>query len=312
MIGADTAADPMTASLPPEVTSPPATPSPLARVLPPLQWLREYRAAWLPQDAAAGVTLAAFAIPVSLAYASLAGVPPQHGVYCYLVAGIAYALFGSSRQLAIGPTSAISLLVGTTLAGMADGDPARWLAVAALVALLCAAVSFIAWALRLSAIVDFISESILLGFKAGAAFTIALTQLPALFGVPGGGDNFFERIAALWSQLPQTDVAVLTFGLGAIAVLVAGEKLLPARPVALCVVIASIVLLALTPLGELGFSTVGLVPAGLPAPVPPSLRPRDVDGVIPLAFACFLLAYIAAPSSVWRWSPSRVCSCSAS
>ena len=92
---------------------------------PPARWLPTYRASWLPNDAIAGVTLAAYGIPVSLAYASLAGLPPQYGVYGYLAGGLGYALFGSSRQLAIGPTSAISLLVGVTIAGMAAGDPAR-------------------------------------------------------------------------------------------------------------------------------------------------------------------------------------------
>ena len=93
---------------------------------PPAQWLPSYRPQWLAQDAIAGVTLAAYGIPVSLAYASLAGLPPQYGIYCYLVGGLFYALFGTSRQLAIGPTSAISMLVGVTVTGMAQGDPGRW------------------------------------------------------------------------------------------------------------------------------------------------------------------------------------------
>src|SRR5256886_12846393 len=121
-------------------------------LFPPAQWLPRYQAGWIRLDVVAGITLAAYAIPVSLAYASLAGLPPQYGIYCYLVAGIAYALFGSSRQLAIGPTSAISMLVGTTLAGMADGDPQRWAAIAALTALIFAAMSVLAWALKLSSL----------------------------------------------------------------------------------------------------------------------------------------------------------------
>jgi high affinity sulfate transporter 1 len=213
------------------------------------------------------------------------------------VAGPAYALFGSSRQLAIGPTSAISMLVGTTLAGMAEGDPQRWAAIAALAALVFATMSVIAWALRLSSLVNFISETILLGFKAGAALTIAMTQLPKLFGVPGGGESFFERAWIIGTQLPDTNLAVLGFGLAAIALLVAGEKVLPGRPVALVVVAASIVALSVTPLATLGFKTVGVLPAGLPDLALPSLRPRDVDGVVPLAFACFLLAYIEGVSA---------------
>src|SRR4051812_11431095 len=148
---------------------------------------------WLRFDVIAGVTLAAYAIPVSLAYATLAGLPPHFGIYCYLVGGIGYALFGTSRQLAIGPTSAIALLVGTTVAGMADGDPGRWAAISALTALVVGLLGGLAWLLRLSGLVSFISETILLGFKAGAALTIGLTQLPKLFGVRGGGENFFER-----------------------------------------------------------------------------------------------------------------------
>ena len=175
-----------------------------------LRWLRHYESAWLAADAVAGVTLAAYAIPVSLAYATLAGLPPHYGIYCYLVGGLGYALFGTSRQLAVGPTSAIAMLVGTTVAGMADGDPARWGAIASLTALVVAALAGLAWILRLSGLVNFISGTILTGFKAGAALTIALTQLPKLFGVPGGGDHFFERLWILINQLGNTNLVVLT------------------------------------------------------------------------------------------------------
>ena len=266
-------------------------------IFPPAQWLPRYERSWLRHDVVAGITLAAYAIPVSLAYASLAGLPPQYGIYCYLVGGIAYALFGSSRQLAIGPTSAISMLVGTTVAGMAGGDVERGAQIAALTALVFALMSFLAWALRLSSLVSFISETILLGFKAGAALTIAMTQLPKLFGVPGGGDHFFERVWVLGGQLPDTKPVILAFGVTAIALLVLGDKLLPARPVALGVVIASIIALSVTPLSQLGFKIVGVLPAGLPDLALPGLRVRDVDGVIPLAFACFLLAYIEGVSA---------------
>jgi high affinity sulfate transporter 1 len=265
--------------------------------IPVLAWLRGYRLPWLRNDLVAGLTLAAYAIPVSLAYAALAGLPPQYGVYCYLVAGPAYALFGSSRQLAIGPTSAISMLVGTTIGAMAIGDPARYAQIAALTALVFAAVCAIAWALRLSSLVNFISETVLLGFKAGAAFTIAMTQLPKLFGVKGGGDHFFERLWTLAMQLPQANTTVLAFGVAAIVCLVLGERFLPGRPVALVVVIASIVALSATSLADAGFKTVGALPIGLPDLALPSLRLRDADGVVPLALACFLLAYIEGVSA---------------
>lgn len=269
----------------------------LRSIFPPADWLPSYHVGWLPKDAVAGVTLAAYAIPVSLAYATLAGLPPQNGIYCYLVAGFFYALFGTSRQLAVGPTSAISMLVGATIAGMAAGDPARWASIAALSALVVAAMCVIAWALRLSVLISFISETILLGFKAGAALSIAMTQLPKLFGVKGGGEHFFERAWILIGQLNTTNWIVLVFGLAVLILLLLGEKLLPGRPVALFMVILSIFVMTALSLADKGVSVVGQLPQGLPHIQIPSLRLRDVDGVVPLAFACFLLAYIEGVSA---------------
>jgi len=264
---------------------------------PPAQWLAAYRPQWLAHDAIAGVTLAAYGIPVSLAYASLAGLPPQYGIYGYLAGGLFYALFGSSRQLAIGPTSAISMLVGVAVGGMTSGDPGRWADIAALAALVMAGMCALAWLLRLSSLVNFIGETILLGFKAGAALTIAMTQLPKLFGVKGGGEDFFGRIVILGGQIPDTNLAVLAFGLAALAVLLLGERFLPGRPVALFVVVISIVASSVASLGDLGFKVVGALPQGLPDFHVPGLRLRDVDGVIPLAFACLLLAYVESVSA---------------
>src|SRR4051812_38290098 len=148
---------------------------------PPALWLAEYRAAWLPGDIVAGITLAAYAISVSLAYAGLAGLPPQVGIYGYLLGGVGYAFLGSSRQLAIGPTSAISLMIAGTVGAMAEGDLQHYAEIASLTALTVAVLCLFAWLLRLSALVKLISDSILVGFKAGAGLTIVMTQLPSLF-----------------------------------------------------------------------------------------------------------------------------------
>src|SRR6478672_5388651 len=196
---------------------------------PPARWLAGYRAAWLPSDLVAGVTLAAYAIPVSLAYAGLAGLPPQVGIYGYLLGGLGYALFGSSRQLAIGPTSAISLMIAGTVGEMAGGDVQRYAQIASLTAFAVAALSVLAWLLRLSVLVKLISDSILLGFKAGAGLTIAMTQMPSLFGVKGGGHNFFERVFLLAGQLGQIHLVVLLVGAVAIGLLVLGERVLPGK-----------------------------------------------------------------------------------
>src|SRR5438034_8098311 len=131
---------------------------------PPACWLVEYRARWLGDDVVAGVTLAAYAIPVSLAYAGLAGLPPQVGIYGYLLGGLGYALLGSSRQLAIGPTSAISLMIAGTVGAMSDGDAQRYAQIASLTAFTVAMLCLFAWLLRLSVLVELVSDSILVGF----------------------------------------------------------------------------------------------------------------------------------------------------
>ena len=263
----------------------------------PLQWLRHYEARWLIPDLVAGVTLAAYAVPVSMAYASLAGVPPHYGIYCYLMGGSFYSLFGTSRQLAIGPTSAIAMLVGATVAGMAEGDPVRWAAIAELAALTVAGFALVAWLLRLSGLVSFISETILVGFKAGAALSIAMTQLPKLFGVKGGGSHFFDRAGTLARQLGDTNFTVLAIGLAALALLFFGERFLPNRPIALVVVVLAVVVMSTSSLAGRGVAVVGALPAGLPTLSLPSLRWRDVDGILPLAGACFLLSYIESISA---------------
>ena len=264
---------------------------------PPARWLAEYSAAWLSGDIVAGITLAAYAIPVSLAYAGLAGLPPQAGIYGYLLGGLGYALLGSSRQLAVGPTSAIALMIAGTVGAMAEGDVQRYAQIASLAAFTVAALSLIAWLLRLSVLVKLISDSVLVGFKAGAGLTIAMTQLPSLFGLKGGGHNFFERAFTLAGQLGQVQYLVLVVGIIAILLLVLGDRLFPGKPVALGVVALSIAAATLLGLPALGVPTTGEIPAGLPSLAGPALRLRDVEGIIPLAAGCLLLAYIEGVSA---------------
>jgi sulfate permease, SulP family len=266
-------------------------------IFPPFQWIKEYSPGWFKSDVFAGITLAAYGIPVSMAYASLAGLPVQCGIYGYFIGGIFYALFGTGRQLAIGPTSAISLLIGTSLSTMAKGDAQHWLDIASLTALVMAFFSLMAFLLRLSSIINFISESVLLGFKAGAALIIATTQLPKLFGLEGGGNGLFERIWIIIQQLPKTNFMVLIFGLVAIAILLAGNKFLPGRPIAILLVVTSIILMYVTSFPASGFSLTGNIPPGLPALHFPFINLNILEEIIPLAFACFLLAYIESVSA---------------
>ena len=265
--------------------------------LPPTQWLPQYRTSYLASDVVAGVTLAAYAIPVSLAYATLAGLPPQVGIYGYLLGGLGYALLGSSRQMAVGPTSAISLMIASSVGLMAAGDAARYAQIASLAAFTVAGLALISWALRLSVLVKLISDSILVGFKTGAGLTIAMTQIPSLLGVPGGGHNFFERLVLLFGQLGQINPIVIAVGLTAIVAIMAGDRMLPGKPVALAVVCLAIVAATLLGLPSMGVPITGAIPSGLPSFHGPSLRLSDVEGIVPLAGGVLLLAYIEGVSA---------------
>jgi SulP family sulfate permease len=280
-----------TADAHPSTTTPGAFAA-LARVFPILRWAPRYRVNWLRADVMAGITVAAFCIPESMAYAGLAGLPPQAGLYASLLAVFAYAVFGTSRQAAIGPTSALSILVATGLAGLSLGDPLRYAHMAALLAMLVGAIAVVARILRLGFLVNFISESVLTGFSAGAAIYIATTQLGKLFGIEGAKGEFIERIVYIVQHLGTTNPWSLGLGLAVIAVLLAAERLAPRVPWALVVVAASILLMVFTRLGGHGIRITGEIPAGLPPLRLPSFALEDVKALLPTAFAVFLLSYV--------------------
>lgn len=264
----------------------------LPQLLPIFYWLPRYQIGWLLPDLIAGVTLAAYAVPVAMAYSTLAGLAPQAGLYCYIFSGIAYALFASSRHLSVGPTAAISVMVASVVGTMAGGDPATYAAIAAMTAGMVSGLCILAWVMRLSSFVNFISESILLGFKAGAALSIVSLQLPKLFGVTGGGNNFFERLLVTVQQLNSSQGTVIALGVVSLALLICGERLFPGRPVALGVVVIATAVVSAFGLNQQGVRVVGFIPAGLPAIGLPAIHTQHLEGLMELAFACFLLSYV--------------------
>src|SRR5882724_6139299 len=257
------------------------------RIFPPLTWLAEYKPFWLRPDA----------IPVSLAYAGLAGLPPQVGIYGYMLGGLGYALLGSSRQLAVGPTSAISLMIAGSVGALAGGDAIRFAQIASLSACAMALLCLMAWLFRLSILVRLVSDSILVGFKAGAGLTIIMSQLPSLFGVAGGGHNFFDRAIRLAGQIGDVQLLVLAMGALAILLLFLGERFLPSRPVGLTVVALSILLATLFGLPSLGIPVTGHIPEGLPAFGVPTFGMLEFQELFPIAAGCLLLAYIEGVSA---------------
>src|SRR5947208_10879116 len=143
---------------------------------PAMLWLRKYQRQWLRADVVAGVTLAAYLLPAGIGDASLANLPPEAGLYACLFSGLVFWLFCSSRHTAVTVTSAISLLVGASLGGLAGGDTTRFGALAAATALLVALIAFVAWFFSAGTIVNFISESVMIGFKSGLGLLRAITQ----------------------------------------------------------------------------------------------------------------------------------------
>jgi MFS superfamily sulfate permease-like transporter len=188
-------------------------------------------------------------------------------------------------------------MIAGTVGEMAGGDAAHYAAIASLAGFTVALLCLISWLLRLSILVRLISDSILVGFKAGAGLTIIMTQLPSLLGVSGGGHNFFERAVLLLGELGQIRYLVLAIGLLAIAMLWAGDRAFPGRPIALAVVILAIAAASVFGLPALGVPITGKIPQGLPSLALPTLRLRDVDGIFPLAAGCLLLAYIEGVSA---------------
>ena len=272
----------------------------IARWLPALGWLRSYNKTWLRADLVAGITLGAYLLPAGLGDASLANLPPEAGLYACLFGGLVFWLFCSSRHTVITVTSAISLLVGASLGEIAGGDTSRFSALAAATAMLVALIAFIAWLARAGSIVNFISESVMVGFKCGVALFLASTQLPKLFGIHGAHGNFWVNSANFVKHLNETNLTSLTIGGAALAMLILGKIFLKNKPVALFVVLGGIVAAGWLGLEARGVKLLGNVPQGLPAlGLPGAVDWRSwnttfqsINSLVPLAFACFLLGAV--------------------
>src|ERR1700752_4879943 len=230
--------------------------------LPAWNWLSSYDKRWVLGDIVASLTLAAYLLPAGLGDASLANLPPQAGLYACLFGGLVFWLFCSSRHTVITVTSAISLLVGASLGEIAGGDTARFSALAAGTALLVALIAFIAWLVKAGSIVNFISESVMVGFKCGVALFLASTQLPKLFGMHGAHGNFWQNAGSFLQHLRETNAASLVVGSVALAVLVLGKIFPKNKPGALLVVVGGIVASGLLGLDTQGVKLLGPVPQG--------------------------------------------------
>src|SRR3954466_1120666 len=259
---------------------------------PPVTWLRSYDRTWFRLDLLAGVTLAAYLLPAALGDASLANLPPEAGLYACLFGGLIFWIFCGSRYTVVSVTSAISLVIGSSLGEITGGNSARFGALAAGTAVLVSLIAFVAWLAKAGVLVHFISESVMTGFKCGVALFLASTQLPKLFGFHSAHGSFWENTGFFFKHLSETNSMSLIVGGIALAFLILGKIFLKHKPVALFVVIGGIVAASALSLGERGVKLLGNVPQGLPPIGLPAIYWHDLNELLPLAFACFMLGAV--------------------
>jgi SulP family sulfate permease len=253
-------------------------------------WLRNYRRDWLGSDLVAGLIVWSVVTPQAVAYAQIAGLPPQAGLVAAPGAMLGYALLGSSHTLVVSATTATSALSAAAVGPLADGDTARFAALSAALALVAAAVLVVAGALRLGGVTDLVSKPVLTGFLFGLGLFIAISQLPALIGVAAGDGEFFERLWDLLGELGDVHGWTLAVGVASVALLVALRRMAPAIPGTLVVLGLAIALSALLDLDGRGVEVVGELPDALPDPGVPDVAWADLVDLLPAAFGVMILS----------------------
>jgi SulP family sulfate permease len=242
-------------------------------------------------DALAGVTVAAYLVPQVLAYAQVAGLAPVTGLWAAAAALGAYAVLGSSRQLSVGPESTTALMTAIAIAPLATGDPSRYAALAAALALLVGAICLLGRAARLGFLADLLSRPVLVGYLTGIALIMISGQLENVTGVPTSGDTFVAEIASFVGGVREAHLPTLLLSAAVLAFLVAVSVLFPRLPGPLLAVLLAAAATALLALDRFGVEVVGAVPAGLPAPAIPAVSAADLVDLLLPAFGVAIVAY---------------------
>lgn len=254
------------------------------------EWLAVYRKDWLREDVTAGLTAAAVVIPMAMAYATIAGLPVQVGLYTAFLPMLIYAVFGTSRPLSVSTTSTIAILAGAQLGHVVpESDPESLLRASAMLTLLVGAILVLASFLRLGFLANFISEPVLIGFKAGVGLVIVLDQAPKLLGIHFHKSSFVRNLLAIVDGLSDVSAATAAVGIVTIALVVGVERVLPRAPAPLIAVAVGIAGSSLLGLEARGVTSVGQVPQGLPSLVLPdfSLAAQLWPGAMGIALMSF-------------------------
>lgn len=267
--------------------------SAVRRFVPVVSWLPAYERGWLRPDVIAGLTLWGLLVPEAMAYAGIAGIPAQAGLYTLVASLLVYALFGTSRHLAVGPTSATAALLAATVAsvGVASGSSSYGATAAALV-LVVAALFFIAGAARLGFITQFLSKPVMDGFILGLALFVAVGQLNKLFGVSKGEGNTVQKFAHVVGELRDANAATVLISIAALALLFGLPRISRSLPAGLIVLFGSIAVSSFLDLaGSHDVAVAGTLPQGLPSPAWPDVAASTWLALVPSAIGIVLVAY---------------------
>lgn len=267
----------------------------IEKLLPGLTPIRNYNRSWLGSDLLAGVSVAAVAVPIGIAYSHLAGVPPVHGLYASILPLVAYALFGSSRQLIMAPDAATCAIVAATLTPLAGGDSARYISLSMILTMMTGVFCIAAGVAKLGFLTHFLARPILTGYLNGIALSIISGQLGTLFGFSLQPTGFFRLLFEFFSKLGETHYLTLTVGIAIFATLRILKYLTPNIPAPLIAVVLGIAATAFFDLGGRGVTLVSAIPSGLPWLMIPTFAPRDLE---PLAFGAVGLALISFNSAM--------------
>ncbi len=259
--------------------------------LPIRHWLPGYKGRWLRPDLVAALAVWAVLVPEGMAYASLAGMPPETGLFAALLPLLAYAALGTCRELTVGPSSAIAAYSAAAIAPLALGDSGRFIALSALLALLAGGLLLAAGLARTGFIADFFARPVLTGFVAGLALVIAVGQVSKLLGVEGGGTGFFGKLWEIVRQLGEASWPTLIVGVVALAVIFGLRRVAPKVPAMLVAVVLGVAAVSIFNLDQHGVAVVGAIPDGLPSFVFPGFNLADVQHLLPDAFALALIAF---------------------
>jgi SulP family sulfate permease len=250
-----------------------------------------YRRDWLRPDALAGVTVAAYLIPQVMAYADVAGLAPAVGLWTIVGSLLVYTVFGSSRQLSVGPESTTALMTAVTIAPLAAGDPARYGALAAVLALLVGVLCLLGAAARLGFLADLLSRPVLVGYMAGVAVLMVVGQLGKVTRLPVDGDSVVAEVGSFARQLGQVHVPTALLAAGVLTFLLVAGAVLPRLPVPLVAVLLAAVVTAMFSLRDSGIQVIGEIPAGVPAPGLPSVSGADILGLLLPAIGVAVVGY---------------------